>query len=291
VLTKAGHQSPNAWAPTRISDVIRQYQSSTAPSRVRTDAGEAFVKTLGNPEGPSALVCEYVGTRLAAWLGLPTLDVAVVPFPAGLALQYPQGCHSLPGPAFATRAVEGREWGGTVEDLAFVANPDIIAGLVVFDTWTRNCDRYCVRQGEVRCNLKNVYLCEEDAPAGQYRLLALDQSACFRCGQDLHRRHFQISATQEMETFGLFPEFVPYVTRERVRPFLARLLEFQSKDMSAVLSKVPEEWALTNELRELLSDFCLQRATFVGQEAERWLAEACGWPTVLSGPDDGKVTA
>jgi hypothetical protein len=46
-----------------------------------TDAGKAFVKTLGNPEGPAALISEWIGTRLAAWLGLPTFDIAIVDYP------------------------------------------------------------------------------------------------------------------------------------------------------------------------------------------------------------------
>ena len=56
------------WPPTRIVLVIRGLESSTGPLHVMTDAGRAYVKTLGNPEGPDALVAEWIGTRLAQWL-------------------------------------------------------------------------------------------------------------------------------------------------------------------------------------------------------------------------------
>jgi hypothetical protein len=41
---------------------------------VETDAGEGFLKAMGNPESPHVLACELVGTLLAEWLGLPTLE-------------------------------------------------------------------------------------------------------------------------------------------------------------------------------------------------------------------------
>jgi len=67
-----------AWSPTKIRWVNDTLESSTGASRVETDSGPAYAKLSGNPEGPQALFCEYVGTRAAAWLGLPTFEVAVI---------------------------------------------------------------------------------------------------------------------------------------------------------------------------------------------------------------------
>ena len=62
----------------------------------------AVVKLPDNPSGPDALICDLVGTNLAAAIGLATFDVAVTDFP--LELVGRQGAV----PAFVTRYRNGR---------------------------------------------------------------------------------------------------------------------------------------------------------------------------------------
>ena len=64
------------WSPTYISRFEEAIDSSTGPAKVMTDKGVAFIKTLGNPEGPHILVCEWVCARLARWIGLRTFEFA-----------------------------------------------------------------------------------------------------------------------------------------------------------------------------------------------------------------------
>jgi hypothetical protein len=54
--------NPAHWRPTAIVRYVEGLGTSTNVMRVETDAGEGFIKTLGNPEGPHALVSEWVGT-------------------------------------------------------------------------------------------------------------------------------------------------------------------------------------------------------------------------------------
>ena len=68
----------SAWQPQTILRFIQSIPTSTNVVRVDTDAGEGFLKALCNPEGPHVLACELVGTLLAEWLGLPTLEHALV---------------------------------------------------------------------------------------------------------------------------------------------------------------------------------------------------------------------
>jgi hypothetical protein len=68
----------NPWSPNRSRWVDRVLETSTGAARVETDQGSAVAKMLGNPEGPQALFCDWVGTRAAAWLGLSTFDVGIV---------------------------------------------------------------------------------------------------------------------------------------------------------------------------------------------------------------------
>ena len=55
---------------------------------------------MGNPkEGPHILACELVGTRVAEWLGLPTLDYGVMDLTVDDAVAYEEADAPSPGPA------------------------------------------------------------------------------------------------------------------------------------------------------------------------------------------------
>ena len=98
---------------------------------------------MGNPQGPHQLACEYVGTQLAAWFGLPTFDYALMAVDATVdEIPLKDGSFAESGPAFVTRAAAGHPWGGSAEELDALVNPEAVTHLVVFDTWTLNCDRY-----------------------------------------------------------------------------------------------------------------------------------------------------
>jgi hypothetical protein len=264
------------WLPTYIErlDSDRPIGTSTAPLRCKTDAGSAYAKTMGNPEGPDALSCEYIGTWLASWLGLPTFDTAILDFPEDLSVPYPNNNQAQPGPAFVSRAVIGRPWSGTSSDLQLLDNPETISGLVVFDTWTRNCDRYCPHGERVRQNINNVFFSEEGASAGKYRLLAIDHTECFRCGRSLSKGLFKIDQTKEEKIYGLFPGFMPFVTTEAVAPFLSKLRTFRLADFDVMISRLPGAWGLRPEIREAMKDFCVQRASFLSAHFVSYLTAA-----------------
>jgi hypothetical protein len=279
------------WAPVALTLVHEtKTQNSTCPSHVLFDgdqphSSQAFIKTLGNPEGADALVCEHVGTMLARWLGLETCEMAIFDMPERPQLKYREGFVSLRGPAFASRFAEGKVWDGTSLGLKELANPETIPGLVLFDTWTRNLDRFGERGGETRRNERNVYIAWRNRA---HRLVALDQSACFgRFVSDWVRRMRCIDEKKDCTVYGLFPEFVPYVTHEKVRPYLERLAAFRKLDMLETLAAVPAEWIERPELREALTEFCVERAAFLRENAEALLGEACTWQSSLPFPDGG----
>jgi hypothetical protein len=70
-------RSPD-WRPTQFLRFERSIRTSTRACVIMTDAGEAFIKGLGNPVGPHALACEWIGTELAAWFGLRTFHAALM---------------------------------------------------------------------------------------------------------------------------------------------------------------------------------------------------------------------
>ena len=276
-------RAPEPWRPTRVIGVVERFDTSTSPLLVMTDAGKAFVKTLGNPEGAAALVSEWIGTKLAAWLGLPTFDIAILDYPDDLSFALTKGCVTIPGPAFAARFVAGRSWDGTEADLASVENTKAIDGLVVFDMWTRNYDRHAEPS---RCNVRNVFFSEENARKGRYRLLAMDHTECFRTGRPLTDRGlFGIDSVRDDRHYGLFPAFRAKLTREDVGAWLDKLAQFRGPDFDEAAREVPPAWRLRDETREALRTFCVDRAKFLAETAEKILEAACGWQPVLPGTE------
>ncbi len=66
------------WSPQSMVRVVCVHDTSTKPATAMTDAGPALIKTPTNPDGPYALVREWVGTVMAGWLGLPIFELAIM---------------------------------------------------------------------------------------------------------------------------------------------------------------------------------------------------------------------
>jgi hypothetical protein len=260
------------WSPTKIRWVNDILDSSTGAARVETDQGPAYAKLLGNPEGPQALFCEQVGTRAAAWLGLPTFDVNVLEVTEPALLQYADGTFSEVGPAFVSQLQSGTTWGGTSEELAAVENPEVLAGLIVLDTWLLNCDRYRPEGNDVRRNTRNVFLADSSAK-GKVRVIAMDHTHCFACGRTLTRAIKNIDRVQDDRLYGHFPEFREYVTHEAVRGFAARLRSLTKTEAERLLAGTPPAWRPAAEIVDALRDFLTERAAFVGQKVRQMLVD------------------
>lgn len=180
----------------------------------------------------------------------------------------------------------GRPWGGDESDLGLVENPDDICGLVVFDTWTRNYDRYAETGDRPRCNFRNVFFCEEGARRGRYRVLAMDHTECFRTGRQLSSKGLLgLNAIRDERLFGLFPAFCSRVTREGVRSFVDRLAAFREADFDVCARGLPLAWGLSDDTRDRLRTFCVDRGKFLASTVEKILEHACGWRPVLPGTD------
>lgn len=124
------------WRPTAFVRHEESLDSSMATVRIVTDAGPAYIKALGNRQGPHGLACEWVATHLAQWLGLATFDCAIIEIDAIIdEIPFFRGGNAASGPAFVTRAVSGHPWGGAAEELDRLVNLRDVGKLVVFDTW------------------------------------------------------------------------------------------------------------------------------------------------------------
>jgi hypothetical protein len=251
---------PSVWQPTTIIRQELSLQTGTRTLKVVTDQGRGYLKALGNPEGPHVLACDLIGTRLAHWFGLPTFEYAILTVIPEFGLTFQEGNEVEPGPAFITKEDPGNSWGGTERELQMLINPDDLARLVIFDTWTLNCDRYSP-EGR-RINRDNVYLSEE-APPGRFRLRAMDFSHCFTCGRPLTPRIAHLDSVRNDEIYGLFPEFRPWLNHQVVRRAMDDIVRFCRADAQAVTEGLPREWDVDQNTRNALIDFLLRRAAFL----------------------------
>ncbi len=213
---------------------------------------------------------------MARWLGLPTLDFALIHVTEEDEIPFARGGQGKPGPAFITRAESGEQWSGDKRQLRRLTNPEDISRLVVFDTWTLNCDRYSEspKRGmhPPRVNRSNVFLSEE-APSGELLLKAIDHTHCFTCGRPLTRRLRHIDSKKDERVFGLFPEFREFCDRTNVRQASSDLRRIDRPTVATMTKTIPTEWDVEKDVQEALVDLILDRALFVADSIEGKL-----WP-------------
>ena len=248
------------WHPRFIKRQEAALKTGTRAIKVVTDLGVGYLKALGNPEGPHVLVCDLVGTRLANWLGLPTFEFGIIPVVAEYGLTFFEGGEVEPGPAVITKYQPGEPWGGAGRQLEQLVNPEEITRLVLFDTWTRNCDRYAPKGR--RINRDNVYL-SESAPPGSFRLTAMDHTHCFTCGRPLTGKLAHIEQVRDERIYGLFPEFRPWLDRHVLGRSVEKLRSFTREDAETATQGIPREWDVDAATQDALMQFLVSRAAFL----------------------------
>lgn len=266
------------WNPTELTEVARSADTSTGATEVMTDAGRAYIKPMGNRQGPHVLATDWVGTHLARWFGLSTFDCAILPLGPEDTFPLPRGCTAQPGPAFATRALEGNDWGKSGLRLDVLVNPNDITRMVVFDTWTLNCDRHHYDETVRKPNYDNVFLSSEDVEPGKRRLIAMDHGLCFiRSGEDLTKKLAYIEKVQDSHVYGLFSEFQPRLKPDIIDSSAERLKEMDLGTARAMIETVPAEWEVSEETREAWAELIYRRAGFVADNVEDWIETAAPW--------------
>ena len=266
------------WNPTRLMEVAGSVDTSTGATEVTTDAGRAYIKPIGNRQGPHVLATDWVGTHLARWFGLSTFEIAILTLDADDTFPLPQGHTSQPGPAFAAKALAGDPWGKSGLQLALLVNPEDITRLIVFDTWTLNCDRCDGRPGGRGPNYDNVYLSSEGVEPGRRRMIAMDHGLCFiRSGEDLTSKLSHIDKVKEGHLYGLFPEFRGKLRATTIDSCAARLREMDMVTAEEMVQTVPAEWDVSAEAKQAWSELIYHRAGFVADNVQDWIETAAPW--------------
>lgn len=266
------------WNPTRLMEVAGSADTSTGATEVTTDAGRAYIKPMGNRQGPHVLATDWVGTHLAKWLGLSTFEIAILTLGADDVFDLPRGAKAMPGRAFASRALSGDPWGKSGLQLDQLVNPEDITRMVVFDTWTLNCDRHHHDITVRKPNYDNVYLSSEGVEPGARRLIAMDHGLCFiRSGEDLTTKLANIEKVKNEHVFGLFPEFRDRLREDILNDCATRLCEMDAVTAQAMVDTVPKEWEVSVEVRKEWSELIYQRAGFVATNIRKWIESVAPW--------------
>ena len=281
-MTSEQPRNAPAWKPTTFVRFDKGLDTSMGTARIVTDAGPAYIKALGNPQGPHPLASELIGTQLAHWFGLPTFDFAVIQIDADVdELPFLRGGRAASGPAYVTRAVDGHSWGGATNELSSLANPQDVGKLVVFDTWVKNCDRHSPNLTIRRPNYDNVFL--EDltgSQRGKTKLIAMDHTHCFSWNGVLSAKIAHIESVKDACLYGLFPGFKPLVRQDDVELAVTRLREVNAETVRPMVDSIPPEWAVEPKAKRALEELVVRRAEFVGDTILESIATEC-WPDRL----------
>jgi hypothetical protein len=251
------------WQPTEFRRFEASFPTSTSPSRIVTDAGRAYLKGIGNPEGPHALASEWLAGNLAKWLGLRTFDFAIMQVRNGDEIEMKNGRLVQPGPAFVTRAEHGNSWGGSAEELQHLINPQDISCLIVFDTWVRNRDRFVPGN---RCHYDNVFLSSEHTQGVARELVAMDHTHVFSNNNELTGRLHQMALTQDATIYGAFPEFHTFWSEERTVEVLHQLGTCSEAQVVPFIDQLPNEWQVDGAARVALKNFVIDRAHWLAAQ-------------------------
>lgn len=153
--------------------------------------------------------------------------------------------------------------------------PEDVAKLVIFDTWVRNIDRYAA-QGDGTANRDNLLF----APTaqGKFRMHPIDHASCF-VSADFDELAGP-EALADKEIYGLFPEFRPYLTPNRVADAIEQMLAIPADSVRDVVNSVPPQWGVTAQERDRLAEMIIGRAPLVAGYAPPLLVDQ---PAMLLG--------
>ncbi len=255
--------SSQNWSPTRFERFESANDGcSTKVAIIQTDAGPAYLKALGNPEGPHALAREWVGTSLARWFGLPTFKFSIMHLEPGMDVPLGGGILAEPGSAFVTSAAIGDPWSGTKVDLKRVVNPSDITLLVILDTWLLNADRHPPEGKYRKPNYDNVFL-EYQPTTKKKRLIAMDFTECLKTGSRLNSSISNIDYTKDPGIYGLFPEFRPFLDGTAFQRGLMQLKSANRAEFEHIVNDIPVDWDIADAVRSAIVDFLMLRAGFL----------------------------
>jgi HipA-like protein len=217
---------------------VRRMRGGSQAHLLRVSDHHFYIcKFQNNPQDIRILVNEYLATRLAALLGLPVPEVAIIDVPEWLIQSSPElkidlgggllrPCAS--GPQFGSRYVVDPQTKAVFDYLPEsmlkrIANIHDFLRVLAFDKWTGNADG---RQA--------VFTKEPNQR--DYKVWFIDQGYCFNAGE----WNFPDSPLR-----GVFARNAVYehvTSWDAFEPTLSRIEAITEDIISGIASKIPSDW-------------------------------------------------
>jgi hypothetical protein len=221
------------------------------------------------------LACEWIGSRLAQWFGLSTLDFGIMRVEEEDEIPLEPGRTAAPGAAFVSLREPGYQWSGDTISANTLVNPEDIGKLVVFDTWLLNADRH-PPEGEMRReNPDNVFLSTRDKIPEKYRILAIDHTHCLTGGAEPNRRLMSIGRIKDSRVYGLFAAFKPFLAASTVRPAVEKLAMISATVVEDILGELPPEWGIGKSAGAWVRELLLSRAQYLAEGIDEVFTPHC----------------
>lgn len=270
--TEPESSAPN-WQPQIIERVIEVHNSNMKPAEVMTDAGSAYLKYMGGCDaGPHPLACEWIGSHLARWFGLPIPDFALLQLnDFTVDLLNDSGVQAQAGAAFISRKLEqATTWDGKKESLEKVKNTAIIPFLVLFDTWTLNWDR-CPPAKDRRKNYDNLLIVGDKARKRKSLLVPIDYGQCFAENSEITPRCAIINRVKDERIFGLFEAFRPFMLTELIEQAAQKLRQVDKTKIRRFSEQIPTEWEVEADAQNALIELICSRAAYLADNGPELL--------------------
>ncbi len=105
----------------------------------------------------------------------------------------------------------------------------------------------------------------------------MDHTHCFLVGGELTHRVSQISHIRDSDTYGLFPEFRPFLNKNKdaIRDAIDTLRGIPRNEVEDAVQSIPPDWLVDNRAKAALAEFLTARAAYVAEHIMDWI-----WPQV-----------
>ncbi len=226
-----------------------------------------MAKFMGNPAGDHALACEWVGTSLAKWLGIPTFEFALIPYQTDFRILLDKDSYAQIGPAFITRWEDkGGAWRGDPAQLEKIENSDDLTKIVYLDTWLLNRDRWSRWEHvEPVDHYENVFIGQSKEEPGKFYVKAIDHSHVITYGGYIRERITRKESLECTQICGNFDEFSCYLKSEVSEQAAKKIGSIPPKIIDEILAQIPKEWGVGENEKEWLRTFITHRSKFVSK--------------------------
>ena len=159
-------------------------------------------------------------------------------------------------------------------------NVECLSGLVLLDTWIRNCDRHPPDLTTRKRNVDNVFLSTERAKDAEKRIvLAIDHTHIFDCGRELLPKIANIDYVKDDRIYGLFPEYIMHLADADLRGYADRIDGVPVERLNDIVRSVDSDWEVSAPTLDALVSFLTDRRAFVRQEMLERIIAATNEPT------------